>query len=462
MTQVRAHGHIPFAHSCAYPVRAGNRVQPLVDGEPAFRRICEAIERAQHSVWGTVAFMDPEFRMPDGRGDLFDVLARAAERGLDVRVIFWRMDAIPGFDPRSVFAGSAAHRAMLGDRGGKLRARWDRARELFCQHQKSWLIDAGRASEVAFVGGINLTPASVVAPGHLGRDHGHVHDVYVELAGPCATDVHHNFVQRWNEATERGVTDGCWPSATEACDLPFPIRASAEAGDVLAQVQRTVHAGLYADATATPGGFSFAIEKGELSIHEQYATAIAAARHYVYLENQAFAQPEMIEAVHEALARGVDVTVLVPADAHPFFKQRRQQPESRPFFERLGALGEHERFTLVGIAAPDPAGTLRNIYVHAKVALIDDAWATIGSCNVAPRSFFGDTELNLSFWSPDVVRSLRVELLQEHLDLDTTEQDERAAFARYRQVARENAERKARGEALSGLAFAIDPRTYGQ
>ena len=34
------------------------------------------------------------------------------------------------------------------------------------------------------------------------------HDAYVEIAGPCATDVHHNFVQRWNEASERHQDDG--------------------------------------------------------------------------------------------------------------------------------------------------------------------------------------------------------------------------------------------------------------
>ena len=41
--------HIPFALSGFYPVRAGNLVRPLIDGEPAFRRICEAVEAARHS-----------------------------------------------------------------------------------------------------------------------------------------------------------------------------------------------------------------------------------------------------------------------------------------------------------------------------------------------------------------------------------------------------------------------------
>jgi cardiolipin synthase len=35
--------HIPFVSSGAYPLRGGNAIRPLVDGEPAFRLICEAV-----------------------------------------------------------------------------------------------------------------------------------------------------------------------------------------------------------------------------------------------------------------------------------------------------------------------------------------------------------------------------------------------------------------------------------
>jgi phosphatidylserine/phosphatidylglycerophosphate/cardiolipin synthase-like enzyme len=115
---------------------------------------------------------------------------------------------------------------------------------------------------------------------------------------------------------------------------------------------------------------------------------------------------------------------------------------------------------LAGIAAPDGAGRLRNVYVHAKALLIDDCFATIGSCNVGARSFFGDTELNASFWDPHAVRALRCELLAEHLGEDTGKLDDRAAFARYRALAQENAARRERGAALQGLCFALDSKTY--
>ena len=99
--------HIPFTDTGSYPIRAGNAVRPLVDGEPAFRRICEAVEAARDSVWVTIAFYDPKFQLPDGRGSLFDVLDRAVERGLDVRVIFWRHVELERIDPGTHFSGTA-------------------------------------------------------------------------------------------------------------------------------------------------------------------------------------------------------------------------------------------------------------------------------------------------------------------------------------------------------------------
>src|SRR6516165_5504767 len=74
---------IPHAAGGSYPLRAGNAVRPWVDGVPAFRRIGEAIEAARHSLWLTVAFFRPDFRMPDSRQSLFKVLDGAAARGLD-------------------------------------------------------------------------------------------------------------------------------------------------------------------------------------------------------------------------------------------------------------------------------------------------------------------------------------------------------------------------------------------
>jgi len=455
----QAEPHIPFLASGSYPERSGNMVRPLVDGMPAFRRICEAIETARHSVWTTVTFANPDFQMPDGRGSFLDVLDGAVARGLDVRVIFWRHNPETAHYGQTI-SGSPEDHAMLRGRASRFRARWDRAHGTFCQHQKSWLIDAGQPSEIAFVGGINLTPGNLALPGHAGE--GQRHDAYVEVAGPSATDVHHNFVQRWNEASERTEEDGVWGHDGDD-DLRFPTRLSAPQGGSLVQIQRNVHPGRYSDGWATPGGQTYEIAGGERTIFEQYKQAIDAARRTIYIENQAIPVPEIAVKLNEALRRGVEVVVLVPAEPEDHVRAARRNPARQDLFDQIEALAGFETFALVGIARENAHGGRSNIYVHGKIMLVDDAWATIGSCNLHSHSLFGNSEMNASFWDPAVVRALRAQLLAEHLGQDTASLDDREAFRLYRRIAREN---RLKGDAgdfrWQGLAFALDSTAYGK
>jgi phosphatidylserine/phosphatidylglycerophosphate/cardiolipin synthase-like enzyme len=453
--------HVPFARGGAYPLRAGNRVRPLVDGEPALRRICESVESARASVWVTVAFIERTAELPDGRGTFFDVLDRAAARGLDVRALFWHEPDLDRILPGAHhFAAAREERDWLRSRDTRFLARWDHIPK-YCHHQKSWVIDAGSPDEVAFVGGINLEQSSIVSPGHPSRrGDASVHDLYLEVRGPAATDVHHNFVQRWNEASERTHAEGAWPDPAAAGDLPFPVRATGPAGDVPVQIARTVHPGRYGAAVATPGGASFPIADGEFSAGEQYLAAIAAARHTLYFEQQFLASADVLAGIDAALGRGVEVVFILPGTPMEEVRRARHDPRYAPFFECLAGFGERENFTLVGLAAAGAAGRYDDVYVHAKILLVDDAWATIGSTNTATRSFHGDTELNASLWHAPTVRALRHALLREHLDEDTSGLDAVAALRRVRDVARSNRARRARGEALAGLAFAIDPASY--
>jgi phosphatidylserine/phosphatidylglycerophosphate/cardiolipin synthase-like enzyme len=427
-----------------------------VDGAPTFRRIADAIGAARHSVWLTVTFCAPDFRFPDGRG-LFDVLDNAMARGLDVRVLFWRPNPESSRYGRT-FAGTEAERELLHTRGSQFGIRWDRAGTAYCQHQKSWLIDAGHPTETAFVGGINLTAKAVGSPGH--RDGGR-HDLYVEIAGPSATDVHHNFVQRWNEASERDQADGIW-GASGALRLPFPIRTSAAQGASVVQIQRMMPPGRYADGVASPGGQPHAIEAGERSILEQYERAIEAAQSTIYIENQALPVPAVARGLEAALRRGVQVVLLVPAEPEDWVHAARRDPAHSALFEAIEALDRYEAFLLAGLMLPDEERRCA-VYVHAKAMLVDDAWATIGSCNLHSNSLGGHAELNASVWDGNVVRALRCELLAEHLGQDTSGLDDRAAMRLYREVAEAN-----RGGAAAhctgrqGLAVALDATEYGR
>jgi phosphatidylserine/phosphatidylglycerophosphate/cardiolipin synthase-like enzyme len=274
--------------------------------------------------------------------------------------------------------------------------------------------------------------------------------------------VHHNFVQRWNEASERSRDDGRWHDK-EDDRLAFPVRVSAARGRTPAQIQRNVNAGQYHDGYPTPGGSRYPISSGECAILDQYLLAIAAAREGIYIENQAIPVPPIAEALAQALERGVDVVVLVPATPEGHVRLARRDPDRQPLFERVAALGKYERFTLAGIAAKDSAGKRRDIYVHGKAMLIDDAWGTIGSCNLHARSMGGHTEMNVSFWEPAVVRALRCSLLEEHLGTSTADFDLRSALRLYREIALGNRrKRDANEHGWHGLVYGLDPARYGE
>jgi cardiolipin synthase A/B len=432
---------IPGVPHASYPARPGNRLRPLIDGEPAFRRICEAIASARHSVWATVTFMWASFRMPDGRGTALDVLSRAAARGVDVRLIFWRPDPETESLKTNAFWGSPEQIALLDASQPLVGIRWDRAHPGFCQHQKTWLIDAGTDTETTFLGGINLNPHAMVAPGHRGEDQ--VHDVYVELTGPSAVDVHHNFVQRWNGASERLAPDGRW-GETSATDLALPSGVPDRRGDAIVQVQRTMHSGRYPVTEATPDGAAFDISAGEQSIFAQYHAAIAAARRSIYIENQYITVPEIIDCLRGALQRGVEVVALLPTLDDPAAD--------------VAALGRFENVTLAGIAGPGPGGERHPVWVHSKVMVVDGEWGTVGSCNLHRFSLFGNGELNAAFWHPETAGSLLRELFREHLDADIAGMDDRAALRLFRNIARENRRRRDGGDtAWQGLAWSQLP-----
>src|SRR5262249_18574888 len=149
-----------------------------------------------------------------------------------------------------------------------------------------------------------------------------------------------------------------------------------------------------------------------------------------------------------------------PAEPDNYFRSVIQ--EQPAFSDAWAALGTYENFTLAGIAGLGADGQRKPVYVHSKLMLVDDVWATVGSCNLHRYSLFGNGELNASIGSHDTVQPFRRELFQEHLGQDTSLMDDRTALRYFRRVALENRERFDAGDpAWQGLAFALHPARYG-
>src|SRR5262249_48344249 len=87
---------------------------------------------------------------------------------------------------------------------------------------------------------------------------------------------------------------------------------------------------------------------------------------------------------------------------------------------QLGVLVEADPadYLLAATIRSVSAGRHDPLYVHAKVAIVDDRWLTIGSANLNAHSLLNDTQLNIVCDDPDLARDTRMRLWAEHLELD--------------------------------------------
>jgi len=89
---------------------------------------------------------------------------------------------------------------------------------------------------------------------------------------------------------------------------------------------------------------------------------------------------------------------------------REEAPEA-------AAQGRIQAFCLATSASIDGKENYRAIYVHAKVAIVDDLWSTAGSANLNNRGMRDDTEMNVAVLNAELARGLRLLLWAEHLGL---------------------------------------------
>jgi phosphatidylserine/phosphatidylglycerophosphate/cardiolipin synthase-like enzyme len=90
-----------------------------------------------------------------------------------------------------------------------------------------------------------------------------------------------------------------------------------------------------------------------------------------------------------------------------------------------------------------------DVYVHAKVGIVDDEWMSVGSANLNEHSLFNDTEMNVVTGDPELARATRLRLWAEHLELPVADVggDPQALIDDvWAPIAAEQLERRRRGE----------------
>ncbi len=381
--------------TATYPPRPGNAVEVLIDGAEALPTVAAEMKRARSHVHVAGWSFTPSFDL-ERNGDsvaLRDLLAELAER-IDVRVLVWAGAPLPLFRPSRGDVRKIRDRLVAGSRAQV--ALDSHERPLHCHHEKTVVID----DRIAFVGGIDLTSEDgdrFDTPSHPARAKVGWHDVATTIQGPAVTDVAEHFRMRWHETTGERLA---------------PVAPQPSAGDVKLQIVRTVPEKIY---KATP--------KGDFGILELYVRAFRAAQRFIYLENQFLWSPEIASILADKIAHPPtpDFRLLAVLPAKPNSGADDTRGVLGELLEADADSGRVFASTLYARsgARSDP------IYVHAKLAVIDDTWLTIGSANLNEHSLFNDTEMNIVTHDPALARETRLRLWSEHLELpiDNLERD---------------------------------------
>ena len=381
------------------PPRLHNRVTPLIDGASYFAALHRALAEAQHYAYIIGWCLTPY--IPIARADgaalretrLLPLLAQVAQH-VPVRILLWAGAPVL-FQPSTRYAEEV--QATIERAGGLLQCRLDRSAHFtHCHHQKAIVVD-GR---VAFLGGMDLTSYTADrwdTPAHPLRAGQNWHDAQLQIEGEAVADVEQNFRQRWEATTG----DAGLPHQAPPCDPAWrqPV-----------QVLRTIPARTYAFAP-----------DGEFGILHWYGQALRRAQRLIYLENQYLWSPHIMRALLAALEAPrpapFRIVLVLPAfagdgrwDNDKHVDQLRKADRGR------GIVSIYALFAS-GPNAGARAFSYRSIYVHAKLAIIDDEWLVAGSANLNNRGLITDGEMDAAVLDPALARQMRIRLWAEHLGM---------------------------------------------
>jgi phosphatidylserine/phosphatidylglycerophosphate/cardiolipin synthase-like enzyme/membrane protein DedA with SNARE-associated domain len=360
-----------------------------------------------------------------GERTLLPLLCRCLDRqpSLQVFVLVWNFSIIYSFEreprPRRQFgrAHPRLHFSLDADHGSG-----------GSHHQKVVVVD----DQVAFVGGVDLTLHRWDGPQHLPVDPRRIdgdgvlydpfHDVHAAVAGPAARALGELARTRWRARKRRPAPPPIGPRPTAATDelAGWPADLAIDARDVQVGLARTL---------SCPG------QPAVREIEALTLRAIAAAERWIYAENQYLTSGSVMRALAARLtaARGPEIVLVLPAAESGWKEQSSMGILRAGVLAQLRAADRHQRLRLLTpVVARD--GQRRAVAVHAKVLVVDDALAKVGSANFSNRSMGLDSECDLAVEAHDDasaawVRSVRDRLLGEHLGLLPAEIGARLAGA---------------------------------
>jgi cardiolipin synthase len=352
------------------PWLSGNQLELLVDGEATFKSILDGIDRAREYVLVQFFILHDD----DLGRRLRDHLVRRAREGLRVHLLY---DEIGSHDLPAAYLEPLVEAGVQVAPFHTRKGSRNRFQINFRNHRKLVVVD-GRE---AWIGGHN------VGDEYLGRGElGPWRDTHVRIAGPAVTEAQYGFVEDWHWATET-IPQVAWQVGPQEDGVPVLV---------------------------LPTGPADELETAQLMFTE----AIQAAQERLWIATPYFVPEQgVIDALHLAALRGVDVRILIP--------------ESRDHWGAwLAAFSFRERAAGSGIRflRYQPG------FMHQKVILIDGHTAAVGTANFDNRSFRLNFELTALVrdegFAAEVARMLEADFEQAR-DMPADALDQRPFWFRF-------------------------------
>jgi phospholipase D1/2 len=311
--------------------------------------------------------------------------------------------------------GGTVFRLLRWGLDSNIRIKWDSSHPLDASHHQKILVLDDR---LAFCGGIDITADRWDTRHHRDDDPGRRtpltgrcyepwHDATMAVSGDAARALGDLARQRWKIATGQELPpaspppgEELWPEGLEPNfrKLPLAISRTRAKEREITEVRE---------------------------VEALFADMIAAAKKHVYIETQYFSSRVIAEAIAKRLEEplGPEFVVVNPKTALGWLDEEVMGAARAELFHALARRDPHKRFR---IYSPVTEGGT-DIYVHAKIMIVDDVALRVGSANFNNRSMGLDSECDVTIdasGSADArraVAAVRADLIAEHFGRDPEE-----------------------------------------
>ncbi|BBB65009.1 cardiolipin synthase B [Undibacterium sp. YM2] len=325
------------------PLIAGNQVTLLFDGPQTMNAMMTAIRQAKdHIHLETYIFDQDELGLEFAR-----LLIEKQQAGVEVNIIYDSVGTIG--TPQIFFDNMKAAGIHLLEfnpvNPTKLQGPWLPNRR---DHRKILIVDG----EVAFTGGVNISASyansSLFRSKSKNPDKIGWRDTHIQITGPAVAALQWIFLETWINVGDKPPADR----------LYFP--ALKNQGNKMVRV-------LASEPESNP------------AIYKAYLLAIQEARDSIHITSAYFVpDAQILKALIAAAKRGVDVKIIMPGvtDSGLVFHA------GQSFYDEM-------------LAGGIKVYQLNTSVLHAKTAVIDQVWSTVGSTNIDTRSFLHNKEVNV-------------------------------------------------------------------